>query len=161
MIHKTNSKANRIDWVTPRYILDALGEFDLDPCAGAVIPWPTAREMVSPPTDGLRIEWHGRVWLNPPYGNPQNPWLKKLRDHGNGIALVPVCTETKERWFRYVWGHNAGICYLKGRISFHHPDGSLPGNGINQACCLIAYGKENLAALLRSGLGAVMVEVRT
>lgn len=30
------------EWLTPRNIVDALGPFDLDPCAPIVRPWPTA-----------------------------------------------------------------------------------------------------------------------
>src|SRR6516225_7787676 len=34
-------------WLTPRYILDALGKFDLDPCAASDQPWATARRHLT------------------------------------------------------------------------------------------------------------------
>ena len=40
-------------WLTPRYIIDALGPFDLDPCCPPKMPWRTAAEMVCRPADGL------------------------------------------------------------------------------------------------------------
>ena len=38
----TNTKNNG-EWLTPPYVLDALGEFDLDPCSPVVRPWDTAK----------------------------------------------------------------------------------------------------------------------
>ena len=35
------------DWITPREIIAALGPFDLDPCASATQPWPTAEHMLT------------------------------------------------------------------------------------------------------------------
>lgn len=158
--HKTSAKTNRTDWVTPREILDPLGPFDLDPCCSAVMPWRPAGRMISLPEDGLAAEWSGRVWLNPPYGNAQNPWLEKLAHHGDGIALVPASTESKGRFFKYVWGVAAGVFFTKGRVRFYLPDGTRPEYGINQACCLIAYGWMNWAAILSSGIdGAAVMEV--
>lgn len=65
------SKKNSTDeWYTPKEIIDALGEFDLDPCAPMRPLWRTARVMYNKEQDGLKQEWEGRVWLNPPYSRP-------------------------------------------------------------------------------------------
>ena len=54
-------------WLTPRWVIDTLGPFDLDPCAApSPRPFDTAREHVTFPDDGLAASWHGMVWLNPP-----------------------------------------------------------------------------------------------
>src|SRR3990167_9500079 len=80
------------EWYTPPWLFEKLGlEFDLDPASPgeSVVPWIPADEHWS--MAGLDLPWHGRVWLNPPYG-PRNgirPWLEKLKTHGNGFALVP------------------------------------------------------------------------
>ena len=47
------------EWYTPRWILDQLGEFDLDPCAATNPPWPTARTMYDRNADGLSRRWGG------------------------------------------------------------------------------------------------------
>lgn len=81
-------------WLTPPEILKPLGAFDLDPCAPAIRPWEMAARHISPPECGLKAEWKGRVWCNPPFGREAAAWLKKMAEHGNGIALIPARTET-------------------------------------------------------------------
>jgi hypothetical protein len=76
------------EWLTPKWIVDALGPFDLDPCAPTVRPWPTAEKHYTVLDDGLSLAWSGRVWLNPPYGKRTSRWLWRLTQHGDGIALV-------------------------------------------------------------------------
>ena len=50
------------DWLTPRYILAALGPFDLDPCAAPdPRPWPTAAKHFTEADNGLAHLWHGRM----------------------------------------------------------------------------------------------------
>lgn len=56
------------EWLTPPEIITALGSFDLDPCAPISPPWPTAVKTFTVLDDGLKKEWYGRVWCNPPYG---------------------------------------------------------------------------------------------
>lgn len=63
--------ANTTDeWYTPKEIIDALGKFDLDPCAPVNPLWQTATQMYNKNDNGLLQEWVGRVWLNPPYSRP-------------------------------------------------------------------------------------------
>lgn len=91
-------------WLTPPEIIQALGPFDLDPCAAPEPrPWPTATRHISLPEDGLSVDWTGRVWCNPPFGRVAAAWLRKLSEHGNGIALIPARTETA-MFYETVWG---------------------------------------------------------
>lgn len=83
------------EWLTPPPIIQALGFFDLDPCAPVDRPWDTARQHYSRRDDGLAQDWGGRVWMNPPFGTQAIDWLRKMVKHGNGIALVPARTETR------------------------------------------------------------------
>ena len=41
------------EWYTPREIIEALGEFDLDPCAPMHPLWPTAKIMYNKQDNGL------------------------------------------------------------------------------------------------------------
>ena len=116
--------------MTPPEIVRALGAFALDPCAHPKQFYRTARHMISPPADGLAEDWNGRVWLNPPYGRDIVPWLKRLVDHGNGIALVASRTEV-ERWFwPFVWEAADAILFVKGRLYFRTPEGGTRGNAV-------------------------------
>jgi len=63
-----SAKMKNDEWLTPPDILDKLGDFDLDPCAPEVRPWPTADYHYTASDDGLSKPWFGTVWCNPPFG---------------------------------------------------------------------------------------------
>ena len=101
--HQSSASESK-DWLTPPAIIQALGPFDLDPCAAPKPrPWATASIHWRPADDPLRREWFGRVWLNPPYGGPRviTPWLARMAAHNCGTALIFARTET-EPFHRYV-----------------------------------------------------------
>lgn len=131
-------------WLTPPEIIQALGPFDLDPCGAP--NWPTASGHYLLPQDGLQLPWAGRVWLNPPYGPQTGLWLNRLSHHGNGIALVFARTETA-MFFNHVWGKIAGALFLKGRLHFHHPDGTRARGNAGGPSVLLAYGSDNARRL--------------
>ena len=151
-----SANMKRDEWLTPLYILQALGQFDLDPCAPISRPWDTAAEHYTISDDGLAMPWFGRVWCNPPFGREAVKWLRKLRDHGNGIALIPARTETA-MFFETIWGMASGVLFLKGRPHFHYVDGRRANFNSGAPIALVAYGQENLEALRQSGLGFLMV----
>lgn len=140
------------EWLTPRSILAPLGDFALDPCAPTVRPWPTAITHYTKEDDGLSLPWSGRVWLNPPFGLEARLWLKKMADHGNGIALIPARTETA-MFFDSVWKGADAVCFLKGRPHFCYADGTPAKFNSGAPICLVAYGLENARVLTDCGLG--------
>lgn len=146
-------------WLTPKHIIDALGPFDLDPCAAPTPrPWPTATVHYELPTDGLREPWFGRVWLNPPYGPEAGKFLKRLSEHGSGTALIFARTETRW-WFDSVWDNASAVLFLKGRLTFHRQSGEKgPGNS-GAPSALVAYGSEDEQRLLWSGLEGAFVSL--
>ena len=149
------------DWYTPAYIFDALGEkFDLDVAApprkthvpaawifctlGSTIPWP-------------KTEF---VWMNPPFGgrNGLVPWLDKFFVHGHGIALTPDRTSTD--WWQDAAGKADAVLFMRGKVKFERPDGSVGGSPAN-GTTLFAAGARAVAALKRaSTLGIIMENVR-
>ena len=139
-------------WLTPPKILHALGRFDLDPCCPPVMPWQTAAQMIAPPRDGLAEPWHGRVWLNPPFGAQAAAWLAKMAKHGNGIALIPARTETR-MFYASVWGAADAVLFLQGRPSFHHVNGNKAAFNSGTPIALVAYGKHNANTLEACELG--------
>ena len=97
-----------------------------------------------------------RIWLNPPFGREAVKWLRRMRDHGNGVALIPARTETA-MFYETVWGAADGVLFLKGRPHFHYVDGRRANFNSGAPIALVAYGRDNLEALRHSGLGFVVV----
>ena len=58
--HKINYKN---EWLTPIEIINALGEFDLDPCSPIVRKWDTAKKHIDQIEDGLKTEVSKRNFL--------------------------------------------------------------------------------------------------
>jgi hypothetical protein len=142
------------EWLTPPHIINALGKFDLDPCAPVNRPWPTAATHYTKEDNGLSLPWHGRVWCNPPFGREAVKWLRKMREHGNGIALVPARTETA-MFYDAVWGYSYGVLFVRGRPHFHYTDGTAAPFNSGAPILLVAYSLKDLQALKKSGLGFV------
>lgn len=130
------------EWYTPKSIIDSLGKFDLDPCAPVNPLWETASVMFNKNDDGLSKEWCGRVWLNPPYSRPLiEQFVKKMSDHGNGIALL--YNRCDSRMFQDVIFKKAtAMLFMRHRIRFYKPDGTIGGSP-GCGSLLIAFGENN------------------
>lgn len=147
------------EWLTPPFILKALGDFDLDPCAPIKRPWDMAKQHFTVLDDGLSNPWSGRVWCNPPYGAMAAQWLARLAAHGNGIALVFARTETAA-WVEHVWAKADAVLFIAGRLHFHHVDGSRAPANSGAPSALIAYGKECAERLATCGISGAFVSLR-
>jgi len=152
-----SARMDKDEWLTPPEILNALGEFDLDPCAPIVRPWDMAATHYTIDDLGLTRPWFGRVWCNPPYGSQTGIWLQKLADHGNGIALIFARTET-EMFFSQVWKRADALLFLEGRLYFHHVCGKKAKANSGAPSVLIAYGKENQRQLREASLKGAFIE---
>lgn len=136
------------EWYTPKEIIESLGEFDMDPCAPVIPLWNTAKTMYNKNDGGLKQEWKGRVWLNPPYSRPLiEQFCRKMAEHGNGIALLFNRLDTA--MMQEVILKNAhAVKFLRKRIRFYRPDGTQGGSP-GCGSVLFAFGKEN-AEILRN-----------
>lgn len=126
-----------VEWYTPPWIFEALGlQFDLDPAhphdMACAVPCKAHYTVFD---DGLKQPWHGRVWLNPPYGLLTPFWMARMVDHGNGIALC--FSRTDATWCQEAMRAAHATLFLSGRVDF------LPG-------------RENQHKTSRSGAGTVM-----
>lgn len=101
-----------------------LGEIDLDPATClAAQETVKAVEFFTAEDNGLKREWHGRVFLNPPYHRELCPaFIEKLIDEikagrvDQAIVLVNNCADTE--WFDTAAALCESICFTRGRIRF-------------------------------------------
>ena len=141
-------KHGKIEWQTPPDLVKKLGEFDLDPVLPVSPPFVHAKTNYTIEDNGLKKEWFGRVFCNPPYDRTLHLWLKKLKKHGNGIVVLFARTETK-LFFENIWNDADGILFIKGRIKFYHVDGRQGGTP-GAPSVIVAYGKHNAEILKNS-----------
>jgi hypothetical protein len=138
-----------VEWYTPRWIFDALAlEFDLDPASphdfDTQVP---ARVKYTRFDDGLKKPWFGAVWLNPPYNKDTPFWMRRLIDHGDGLALV--FSRTDARWFQECLNACSACLLFQGRIEFipgHENAHKAAKSGAGSA--LFAFGDRCRAAIL-------------
>lgn len=105
-------------WETPQDFFDALNEefhFETDTCATAENA--KCKRYFTPEMDGLKQEWTGVCWCNPPYGRKIGQWVKKASEsRATVVMLIPARTDTA--WFHdYIYG-KAEIRFVRGRLRF-------------------------------------------
>lgn len=154
--HQIKGVTSSDEYYTPKHIIDSLGCFDLDPATPKNPKWQTARVMYTKEDDGLNKEWFGRVFLNPPYSKPLvEQFIKKMAEHGNGIALIMPKLGTK--LFREtIYPSCSAIYILAERIKFYDENWKQQKSPICQSM-LVAFGKENIEAIRNSGLKGMML----
>lgn len=152
------SKQRETRWLTPSYLVEPLGKFDLDPCGAPGHSLANRTYQIDDGEDGLKLPWEGRVWLNPPYGKQAEPFLKKMVQHGHGTALIFARTETKS-FHENVWQAATACLFLRGRVSFLHADGSKASANAGAPSVLVAYGDEDAEALRVSDIPGQYVPI--
>jgi DNA N-6-adenine-methyltransferase (Dam) len=110
-------------------VVACLESIDLDPCSNSDEPPNVpARVHYTEADNGLEQPWHGRVYMNPPYGQTIDQWVKKLTDeheHGEvieAIALLPARPDTQ--WFHRL--RDYACCFIEGRLTFLGNDDPAP-----------------------------------
>jgi hypothetical protein len=78
--------------------------------------------------DGLKQEWSGRVWMNPPFSTRLiGPFVDKLIagvDSGDITEAISITVnKTETRWGQALLGKADAICFWKRCIEFIRPDG--------------------------------------
>ncbi|MEK6833214.1 MAG: DNA N-6-adenine-methyltransferase [Nanoarchaeota archaeon] len=116
-------------WSTPQHLFNELNKefnFTVDVCANKNNN--KCNFFYSVDDDGLKQNWTGICWMNPPYGREIKKWIKKAYESGkNGtivVGLLPSRTDTS--WFHdFIYG-KAEIRFIRGRLKFGDGKNSAP-----------------------------------
>jgi hypothetical protein len=127
--------SNTPEWYTPGHIIDRVegmfGHIDLDPCSNSNDPDQASVPALNHWTqadNGLVQSWHGRVYMNPPYGDEISAWVERMirayesEEINCAIALLPARTDTA--WFQPLFDYP--ICFIRGRLRFSGSENSAP-----------------------------------
>lgn len=157
------------EWFTPeQYIALArsvLGGIDLDPAthrkAQKLID---AKAFFTKSDDGLSKEWHGRVWLNPPYAQPfiaqfASKMVAEVAAQRVTAAIMLTHNYTDTSWFHELAGAAARICFTRGRVRFYEPGGEIAAPTQGQAFFYFGNEGEKFADVFGS-VGFVVRPVR-
>lgn len=136
------------EWYTPEYIIEsarvAMGSIDLDPATSELANEIVRAEQIFTESDnGLKQEWSGNIWLNPPYSQPlisefSDKLISELPNINQACVLVNNATETN--WFQNMMRGCNAICFLKGRVKYLDYTGS-PANTPLQGQAILYFGK--------------------
>jgi phage N-6-adenine-methyltransferase len=116
-------------WETPPEFFARLDEefgFTLDVCA---LPENAkCKRYFTPAVDGLKQEWRGVCWMNPPYGRAISKWVQKAWESAQQgatvVCLLPARTDTAW-WHTYVM-RASEIRLVRGRVRFVGAASSAP-----------------------------------
>ena len=115
-------------WATPQDFFNkynAIYNFETDVCATPSNA--KCKKFYCLGVDGLKQEWQGSCWMNPPYGRTIKSWVKKAYESSlNGatvVCLLPARTDTTW-WHEYCMKGN--IEFIKGRLKFGNSKNSAP-----------------------------------
>lgn len=157
--HESTAATIPVEWYTPPHIFQQLGIiFDLDPCAAPVHDHVPARHKYVLPTNGLIEPWNGTVWLNPPYGKHTGTWVRKLADHGDGIALVFARPDTA--WFQEALLSADIVCFVEKRIKFVNGQTGKSDGTPGAGSALLGWGTVAYKAILNSELGVCVQQIK-
>lgn len=148
-------------WIEPPALMGKLGGFDTSPISLPNRPWPIANNHYTLDDNPLNMDWasFGRIWLFPPQGNDAKPYMQKLLEHGNGMALLPNRTET-QIFSDFVWQNADAVLFIKSRLTFFHPDGEMAKGQTGTGSVLVAYGDSNAESLRNSGIQGCFIDLR-
>lgn len=154
-----NDVVSSDEWYTPKWLIDTLGPFDLDPCSAINPLFEIAKETYNQDQDGLSKEWDKDkvVWLNPPYSSKLiKEFVKKLAEHNNGIAIL--VNRTDNLLFQEVIFPKAkSMIFMRHRVKFVNQEGISRSPMFGS--CLIAFGDECDRRLKESGIEGKYVKL--
>ena len=148
LTHVTINSGNN-EWYTPTKFIEAardvLGSIDLDPASShKANETVRAKRYYTISDNGLAKEWHGKVWMNPPYGRGFitdfcSKMHKEVQEKRVTEAIVLVNNATETKWFRELSSISQAICFPEKRIRFLDEQGNV-ANAPIQGQAFIYFG---------------------
>jgi hypothetical protein len=158
--------SEHVEWYTPKRYIEAarqvMGGIDLDPASSALANQTVEADQFYDDLDnGLEREWHGRVWLNPPYGKGSGLFARKLVEeydagHIDAAVLLLNAYGFDSSWFQPLWNHL--ICFTDHRIEFQSPQ-QVSGGPANANIFVYLGDDGEQFAQVFSDFGAVVQRV--
>jgi phage N-6-adenine-methyltransferase len=141
------TKQETDEWSSPRELVEPLAEsvdeFDLDPCSGAETS-PFASATYTEDDDGLSQEWHGKVWVNPPYSQMKQWTEKAIAEIENTETIFYLCKgDSSTTWWQDGADEAELICAIDHRLEFG--DG---GSAAPFASHIMVFGEIDMEAIL-------------
>jgi phage N-6-adenine-methyltransferase len=156
--HRTAFTGN-FEWYTPADYVErarrVLGVIDLDPASSALAQATIrATRYFSEEDDGLKHEWRGKVWLNPPYAQPDielfvDKLLLELSAGRVTEAILLTHNHSDTIWFQKAATSAATICFTRSRILFESPTGEVANPTQGQAFLYFGDNVERFAEVFR------------
>ena len=118
-----------VEWPTPQELFDELNaEFGFTTDVAATNDNAKYAHYYTQEQDGLKQDWRGVCWMNPPYGRAMVEWLKKaIRETWNEtttVCLIPARTNTA--WWHDLCQKYGEVRFVRGRPKFGGADHGLP-----------------------------------
>jgi len=147
--HVSHNSGNN-EWYTPPEYIEAaracMGSIDTDPASNDFANQHVikAAQYFTAEQNGLKQEWRGNVWLNPPYGRGliEDFAFALVEKHQAGEfqqAIVLVNNATETGFFQTLLSAAAAICLPKSRIPFLNSEGK-PVNKPLQGQSVLYFG---------------------
>lgn len=163
--HVSNNSGNN-EWYTPPPFIEAareaMGGITLDPASSPVANRIIcAEQFYTASDDGLKQQWRGNVWMNPPYSQPlimqfAEAVCEKYAAKEIKRACVLVNNATETVWFQMMLTAASAVCFLKGRIKYLDHEG-VPANTPLQGQAVLYLGENPFRfAKAFNDLGAVL-----
>lgn len=154
------------EWHTPAEIFPlvraVLGSIDVDPASNAEAQKIVkAKQFYTKANSSLDHQWHGRVWLNPPYSQPLIAQFvsKLLHEHRAGrvtAAILLVNNSTDAAWFHQAMAGTEAICFTRGRINFCKSTGEVGAPPQGQAFFYFGHERSRFIQIF-SALGSLLM----
>lgn len=148
-VHVSNNSGEN-EWYTPIEIIESaravMGSIDLDPATSLLANESVKAEQIFTKGDnGLRQEWNGNIWMNPPYSQPlikefSDKIVSELENQSIEQACVLTNNATETEWYQQMMQRCSAVCFIKSRLKFIDYKGNPSGAPL-QGQTIMYFGK--------------------